>query len=120
MVVTAVRQFDPALGQRAGGGVRGPRRQRWLVRRRTVGRRRRQTRSGLRGHHARLDTEHAVRVAEPCRRDTETINDGQSQRKSHDNTVQRYQYMLLCTRYNIAGTQVMFSRYRYRGRYTAL
>lgn len=67
MLVPAVRQFDAALGQRAGRPVHGPRRQRRLVRRRAVGRRRRRTGTGLRRRHARLDTEHTVRIAEPCR-----------------------------------------------------
>lgn len=70
MLVPAVRQFDAALGQRAGRPVHGPRRQRRLVRRRAVGRRRWRTGTGLRRRHARLDTEHAVRIAEPCRTTT--------------------------------------------------
>lgn len=60
------RQLDPALGQRAGRAVLRPWGQRRLVRRRAVGRRRRQTGPGLRRHRTGLDAEHAVRIAESC------------------------------------------------------
>lgn len=100
MFVPAVRQLDTALGQRARvATVRGTRRQRRLVRRRADGRRRGRQ-SGLRGHRARLDSEHAVRVAEPCLvPKTKTIRTLISPRETYDErSIVRAEWDALCPR----------------------